>query len=64
MRETHRHGIFWALVIEHLLQPRLGRIERQGVAAPLHRIEDDPDGCDDAHTEFRAPLEGDSGDSP
>ena len=40
MRETHRHLVFWALVIEHLLQPWLGRIERQAVPSPFDCIED------------------------
>ena len=40
MREAHRHDVLGALVIEHRLQPRLRRIERQAVPALLHRLKD------------------------
>ena len=40
MRETHRHDVLWALVVEHRYQPRLRRVERQVVPALLHRIQD------------------------
>ena len=40
MRETHRHHVLWALVVEHRHQPRLRRVERQVVPALLHRIQD------------------------
>ena len=40
MREAHRHVVFGTLVVEHRLQPRLGRIERQVIASLLDSIED------------------------
>jgi hypothetical protein len=40
MREAHRHVVFGTLVVEHRLQPRLGRIERHAIPSPLNSIED------------------------
>ena len=39
MREAHRHVVFGTLVVEHRLQPRLGRIERHAIPSPLNSIE-------------------------